>query len=261
MAEPTQGPRGPRPAAGPQSPWPRGEPLHVRRAVLRRGGATLLDHIDVTFEADRRYVILGPSGSGKSTLLRLLNRLEDPSEGSVLIGQTPLRSLPVGLVRRSVGLVFQSPRPLPGTVRDNLLYPWLVRGRQHPEEHNLLASLERVGLGSEAEVLGRDAAGLSGGERQRLALAVALQTEPEILALDEPTAALDPDAARNIAALLERLSRETALRTIAVCHQPDVAPLLGETAVVIDAGRVVDSGPIGPVLVRRRGVWVSEPAP
>jgi putative ABC transport system ATP-binding protein len=228
------------------------------RATLRRETTKILHDVDVTFEPKRRYVIVGPSGSGKSTLLRMLNRLEDPTSGEVLIGPTPLRNLPVGLVRRSVGLVFQAPRPLPGTVRENLEYPWSLRGRERPHDSVLHACLDRVGL--EGDILDRDAQGLSGGERQRLALAMVLQNQPEILALDEPTASLDPETARTVAALLERLSRESGLRTITVCHQPDIAPWLGETVVVIEAGRVVDVGPIGPVLAQRRSVFLQAEA-
>ncbi|MDB5353231.1 MAG: transporter ATP-binding protein [Planctomycetota bacterium] len=215
---------------------------------MRRGGAAILDGIDLAFEPGRRYVLVGASGSGKSTLLRLLNRLEDPSGGHVRIGETAFTDLSVRAVRSGVGLVFQSPRPLPGSVAENLAYPFTVRGWTPPGPDVMAESLLEFGL--EPRWLGRDASGLSGGERQRLALAVALGADPEILALDEPTSALDPGSARRIADILSERVETTGLRTIAVTHHRGHAPMLGETAVVLDRGRVVDQGPIGELLAR-----------
>src|SRR5690606_8592077 len=125
----------------------------------------ILRGIDLTFEPGHRYVLIGPSGSGKSTLLRLLNRLDEPDAGRLLVGEVPLRSLPVASVRRGVGLVFQIPRLLPGTLADNLAYPFEVRGLKRPERKVLSAALEEVGL--DPNWLDRDAEALSGGERQR----------------------------------------------------------------------------------------------
>jgi putative ABC transport system ATP-binding protein len=239
--------------------WPRGLPLRLEGARLRRGAAEILRGVDLAFEPGRRYVLLGASGAGKSTLLRLLNRLDDPSEGRVLIGETPLATLPAQAVRGGVGLVPQTPRPLPGTLADNLAYPFEVRGRARPVAAELAAMLAEVGL--PPAWTDRDAEGLSGGERQRLALAVALGAAPEILALDEPTAALDPAAARVVADCLDRRA-SAGLRTIAVCHHREQAARLGDEAVVLDAGRVVDRGPIRDVLARvDAAVWAgSSPA-
>lgn len=221
--------------------WPRGRPLRLEGVWVRRGEAEVLRGLDLTFEPDRRYVLVGPSGAGKSTLLRLLNRLEDPAEGLLLLGSTPLAELPVRTVRRAIGLVFQNPRPLPGTVRENLAYPASVYGHPPPEDDRLENALEEVGI--DRDWLDRDAEGLSGGERQRLALAVALAAGPEILALDEPTSGLDPDSARRVAAMLARRAGESGLRTIAVTHHREHATWLGDTVVTMDAGRIVDVSP------------------
>ena len=87
-----------------------------------------------TLEPGRRYVVIGPSGSGKSTMLRLLNRLEDPAEGRILLGDVPLEDLPVRAVRAGIGMVFQSPRPLPGTVagEPGVPVPGARLGRRSP---------------------------------------------------------------------------------------------------------------------------------
>ena len=211
--------------------WPRGRPIRFEGVRVNRGAAEILRGIDLTFEPGRRYVLVGASGAGKSTLLRLLNRLEDPSGGVIRVGMTPLKSLPVRAVRQGVGLVFQGPRPLPGTLAENLAYPSAVRGLPPPGRGAMAGVLAEFGL--DPDWLDRDASGLSGGERQRLALAVALGAGPEILALDEPTSALDPASARRV---LDGLTVRADGRRLADDRRdarPRAAPRLGETAIVL----------------------------
>jgi ABC-type methionine transport system ATPase subunit len=179
--------------------------------------------------------------------LRLLNRLDDPDSGRLTIGDINLAKLPVRVVRNAVGLVFQAPRPLPGTLLENLAYPFEVRGLDRPETEILRPALEEVGL--DPNWLDREVSALSGGERQKLAIATALVIEPEIIGLDEPTSALDPASARKIAELLERRS-ETGLRTIVVTHNREQAARLGDWTVRLEAGKVVDQGPTAEVLAR-----------
>ena len=236
-----------------ESAWPRGEPLRLEGVTVRRGQSEILKGLDLTFEAGRRYVLIGASGAGKSTLLRLLNRLDDPDAGKVMVGGTNLASLPVRVVRGAVGLVFQSPRPLPGTLLENLAYPHAIRGRVVPDPSKFAGALEEVGL--DPAWLDRDASALSGGERQRLAIATALGMDPEILALDEPTSALDPASARKVADALARRS-ESGLRTIVVTHNREQAARLGDWTVRMEAGTVVDQGPTAEVLARAdASVW------
>lgn len=233
--------------------WPRGRNLRVEGVTLRRKAHTILSGIDLDFAAGHRYVLVGASGAGKSSLLRLLNRLEDPSEGCIRIGQDDLRAISIRTLRTAVGLVFQSPRPLPGTVAENLEYPYSVRSLRLPDREQLAELLLEVGL--EPRLLRRDAAELSGGERQRLAIAAALTIEPEILALDEPTAALDPASARRISDLLGERAETRGLRTIAVTHHRGHAPMLGDTAVLMDRGRIVEVGPLTDVLDKADSAW------
>src|SRR3954451_14110013 len=103
-----------------ESAWPRGQTLRLAGVRVVRGGSEILRGVDLTFEPGCRYVLIGASGAGKSTLLRLLNRLDDPDSGTLAIGEAALTALPVRVVRTAVGLVFQAPRPLPGSLRDNL---------------------------------------------------------------------------------------------------------------------------------------------
>lgn len=224
--------------------WTRGEPLRLEGVRVWRGGTEVLHGIDLALTPGRRYVILGPSGAGKSTLLRLLNRLEDPGAGSMFLGDRPYRSLSIREIRKNVGLVFQAPRPLPGTLAENLSYPSLVRGLRTPDAPAMAEALDDVGI--EAGWLHREAAGLSGGERQRLA--VALGAGPEVLAMDEPTSALDPASARRVASLLAARAEATGLRTVVVTHHRGHAPMLGDTGIRLEGGRIAEIGPLPNVL-------------
>jgi putative ABC transport system ATP-binding protein len=169
--------------------------------------------------------ILGPSGSGKSTLLRLLNRLADPDEGSVRFHGEDLRGLdPLELRRRAV-LVPQLPAPLPVSVADNVRYGPALRGR----EVDPLPPLELAGL--DAAYAERDSGRLSVGEQQRVMLARALALDPEVLLLDEPTAALDERAKEGVEQTLARLPCSTVL----VTHERAQAERLAER--VIELGR------------------------
>ncbi len=226
--------------------------LRLRDVIVRRGGVLILRGITLAFELELRHVLIGATGSGKSTLIRLLNRLDDPDSGTITLGDVPLASLPVLEVRRRIALVFQTPRPLPGTLGDNLLYPYSVGKSPAPDHEQQAEALRAVGL--DPGWVDRDSARLSGGERQRLAIAVALGMKPEILVLDEPTAALDPASARVIASLLAHRAATDKLRTIVVTHDRAMAPLLGDWGIRLEAGMIRDQGPIQQLLDRADGV-------
>jgi putative ABC transport system ATP-binding protein len=165
--------------------------------------------------------ILGPSGSGKSTLLRLLNRLADPDEGVVRFHGDDLRELdPLELRRRAV-LVPQLPAPVPGTVADNVRYGPALRGAAVDP----LPPLEQAGLDS--SYADRDAGRLSVGEQQRVMLARALALDPEVLLLDEPTAALDERAKEGV----ERTLADLPCSTVLVTHERAQAERLADRLV------------------------------
>jgi putative ABC transport system ATP-binding protein len=202
------------------------------------------------------FTVLGPSGSGKSTLLRCINRLIEPTAGCISLDGEDAAGLPVQELRRRVGMVFQTAALFDGTVLDNVLYGPRLRSRSAGRppaadagERDLAAGyLRRVGL---PEGFGdKPVAELSGGEAQRVSLARALANEPEVLLLDEPTAALDPTASQVIEDLLAQLAAETDLTFVFVTHNLAQARRIGDHGVLLVEGRVVDQGPLPAFLDR-----------
>jgi putative ABC transport system ATP-binding protein len=221
------------------------EPLFVLDGVeVTRGEGEGHVHpllgVSLTLAARRTSVVVGPSGSGKSTLLRLLNRMEEPSAGRVLLHGKPLPDYDVLTLRRRVGLLMQRPTPFAGTCLDNLRAgaPALTREAG-------AALLTRVGL-PEA-FLDRDVEGMSGGEAQRVCLARTLAVGPEVLLLDEATSALDPFAAQVVERVVRALVDE-GLSVVMVSHDLAQARRVADDLVVVIGGRVVAHGPCDDVL-------------
>ena len=208
--------------------------LALDDVTVVRGGTTVLDGVSATFLEGRCTAVAGPSGSGKSTLLRLLDRLLEPTRGQVLFHGRPLPSYDVREVRRRVGLVQQTPVVLGATVLEDLR---TGRPDLGPEEAEQL--LARAGL---PVSLDRGTADLSGGEAQRLCLARALAVGPEVLLLDEPTSALDAAAAHAVEHVVLGLLDE-GLSAVLVSHGLDQARRLAHEVVVLERGRVVETGP------------------
>jgi ABC-type cobalamin/Fe3+-siderophores transport system ATPase subunit len=210
--------------------------LLVSGLRLARGERAVLH--DVGFDAPKRAVtaLVGPSGAGKSTLLRCLNRLLVPDAGRVLLDGEDTAALEPCALRRRVGLVGQAPVMLPGSVRENLAYG-LGPG---VDERRLVRALADAGL--DASFLPRPAAELSGGERARVALARALTREPELLLLDEPTAALDAAASRHVAATLRALV-EAGLGVVVATHDLAFAADVADRAVTLRDGTAVVDQP------------------
>ncbi len=200
----------------------------------------------VSFAVPERDVlaVLGPSGSGKSSLLRLLNRLDEPTEGTVFLDGTDYRTLPPQEVRRRIGSVPQSPALRPGTVFGNVTIGPRLRGESVSADsvEDLLA---RMDLGGYAD---RDVSDLSGGEAQRVAIARTLITEPEVLLLDEPTSSLDSRSQAQVETLLEGLIRETDLTTVLVTHDDQQARRLADRVALLEDGRLESIGPVSEVM-------------
>jgi putative ABC transport system ATP-binding protein len=218
---------------------PRSGAVELREVSLNRGGRTVLHDISVTFPPNIVSAIVGPSGAGKSSLLRCLNRLEQPSGGSVSLDGTDISTLSPTLLRRRVGMIFQTPALFEGGVRANLSY-----GLTEVSEEKLSAALASAGL--DADFLERDSRALSVGQAQRVCIARALVREPEILLMDEPTSALDRDAVVRIERLIATLN-ESGLTIILVTHDLEQARRVARYAVLLIDGRCVAVGTPGGV--------------
>ena len=218
--------------------------LAVRGLAVGHGQRTVLR--DASFDARKHSVtaLVGPSGAGKSTLLRCLNRLLVPAEGTVLLDGVDTAELAPCVLRRRVGLVGQVPVMLPGSVRENLAY-----GLDHAaiDGEALVGALRAAGL--DAEFLVRPAAELSGGERARVALARALMRSPELLLLDEPTAALDAAVARHVGATLRTLAK-AGLGVVVATHDLPFAAEVADRVVALRDGTAVAGS-----RERRRSCW------
>jgi putative ABC transport system ATP-binding protein len=199
---------------------------------------------DITFDviSGELLAIVGPSGAGKSSLLRLLNRLDEPTAGTVLFEGKDYREMPTRELRRRVGMVMQRPYLFPGTVADNLNFG--------PQQHGVSLSadeieglLRGVGLSGYAS---EDVGHLSGGEAQRVSFARALANRPSVLLLDEPTSALDEAAKYEV----ESVIRGTAgqVTCVLVTHDVAQARRLATRVAQLRAGKLVRIGPLDEVL-------------
>jgi putative ABC transport system ATP-binding protein len=196
---------------------------------------------DAAFDVRRgeTLVIVGPSGSGKTSLLRLLNRLDEPTSGTVFLGGADYRQLAPRDLRRRVGMVTQRSYLFPGTVAENLRFGPRQHGEELPDVRvdELLAG---VGLGGYDS---RNVANLSGGEAQRVSFARTLANAPEVLLLDEPTSALDENAKAEVEGLMQEVIRERGLTCVLVTHDTAQAVRLAKRALLIEAGRITHDGP------------------
>lgn len=204
-------------------------PLHVRGAKTARRGKVLVGPVDLELNGAGATVVMGPNGSGKTTLLRLLHGAARLTEGQVRWSCDTARA------RREQAFVFQRPVMLRRTVLENLMYPLRMRGVARVQAKNIAQEwAARVGLDS---LLDRQAPNLSGGEQQKLALARAMITEPKLLFLDEPTAALDGRATREVEAVL-RAARASGMQLILSTHDLGQARRLADEVVFLLHGQV-----------------------
>jgi phosphate transport system ATP-binding protein len=225
--------------------------IRIENVSYAYDGKSALHAVTLDVLAQAITVLFGPAGGGKTTLLRLINRLNDLVEGTQMSGRVLLDGrdvyapgVDVTSLRRRVGMVFALPLPLPGTVRENVLYgPKLagVRDRARLEEI-LFRSLAQAALWDEVnDRLDDPASALSGGQQQRLCIARSLALEPEVLLLDEPTSGLDPISTGKVEASLFELKQDYTI--VIVPHSIQQAARLADYAAFFLMGELIEHRP------------------
>ncbi len=217
------------------------ETRNLSRAVA---GKVLVNNISVQVNLGEVLAVVGSSGAGKSSFLRLLNRLDEPTGGIVLINGRDYRQIAARDLRRRVGMVMQMAYLFPGTVATNIAFGPLQR-HEILSAVQIAALLARVGLPHYED---RDVSNLSGGEAQRVSLARALANSPETLLLDEPTSALDDTSQQAIEELVLSIIRERRMTAVIVTHDTGQAHRIADRTMILEAGRLVRIGPTMEVL-------------
>lgn len=199
---------------------------------------------NVSFQVDKGdiFAIIGLSGAGKSTLVRLLNRLEEPDEGNVLIDGVDIMSLrekELLEIRKRIAFIFQNFNLFNQySVIENVMYPLTLTNKKIDKKKAAQEVLDYVGLISKEKAYPKE---LSGGQRQRVAIARALVTRPEIILSDEATSALDPESTRIITDLYKRARDDFETTTIMITHQMEVAKDTSNKIAVMEKGRIIES--------------------
>ena len=211
-------------------------------------GKRILDDINLEVAEGEVVAIVGPSGSGKSSLLRLLNRLDEPTSGTVYFAGQDYRALAPAELRRRVGMMMQTAFLFPGTVAENIRFGPAQRGEPLFEQaiDSLLAQVGLEGFSS------REVHNLSGGEAQRVALARALANSPAVLLLDEPTSVLDEDSKLGIESLISAVVASRRLTCVIVTHDLQQAGRMAARVALLSSGRLVRTGSIREVLGAER---------
>ncbi|MDQ1511358.1 MAG: thiamine transport system ATP-binding protein [Actinomycetota bacterium] len=228
--------------------------LRVEHALVRFGGVTAVDGVDLDVGSAETVAILGPSGCGKTTLLRAIAGLQPLAAGRVTWDGADLGGVPPH--RRRFGLMFQEYALFPHRdVTGNVAFGLRMAGVRHDERDRRVEEvLELVGL---AALRDRHVAQLSGGEQQRVALARALAVEPRLVMLDEPLGALDRPWRERLLNEFRELLDRTGLPAIYVTHDHEEAFALADRIVVMRAGRVVQAGPPADVWRRPADPWTA----
>ncbi len=206
------------------------------------GDLHILKGITTTIEKGERVVIIGPSGSGKSTFLRCLNRLEEPSAGTITFegrDLTAMNNKELCAVREKMGMVFQHFHLFPHlTIRRNITLAPVKLGLmdQAAADQKADALLKKVGLPDKAEQYPGQ---LSGGQKQRIAIARSLAMDPDVILFDEPTSALDPEMVGEVLSLMRELAEE-GMTMVVVTHEMGFAREVASRVMFMDGGRIVE---------------------
>jgi putative ABC transport system ATP-binding protein len=218
--------------------------LEIEDLSYQVDSQTILSKLSFGIESGERVAVFGPSGAGKSTLIRLLNRLDEPTTGTVYLEGKDYRQIPPRRLRRRLGLVMQQPHLFPGSVADNLRFGPEAHGETLPDDR-IEALLEGVDLAGFAK---RDVGSLSGGETQRVNLARTLANNPEVLLLDEPTSSLDETSRRDVEETIQSVLEAQQITCLLVTHDREQVQRMAGRVLRLKDGRLVMDGPVKEVL-------------
>jgi polar amino acid transport system ATP-binding protein len=218
--------------------------IEIRGLHKSFGALEVLKGIDFNVEEGEVVCVIGPSGSGKSTLLRCINLLEEPTSGTVLIGEDEVTDPDVDIdaIRRRIGMVFQQFNLFPhlDVTQNVTIAQRRVLRRDRAEAERVAAhNLERVGLADKARAY---PAQLSGGQQQRAAIARALAMGPELMLFDEPTSSLDPEIVGDVLAVMRGLAHD-GMTMIVVTHEMSFAREVADRVAFMDDGVILEEGP------------------
>lgn len=204
-----------------------------------------LDNINLTIPDGSIFGIIGYSGAGKSTLIRLINLLERPTQGQVIIRDTDFTGLDARSLRQeraNIGMIFQHFNLLQTkTVAANIEMPLKLLGFSKAErEKRLNELLDFIDLKHKKDAYPDE---LSGGQKQRVGIARALANHPKILLCDEATSALDPQTTKSVLALLKKINQEQGITIVMVTHEMDVIESVCDYVAVMEQGKVIETGP------------------
>lgn len=213
-----------------------------------------VQNVSLKIQRGEIFGIIGFSGAGKSTLLRLVNALEKPTEGSVIVQGTDISKLSAKELRKqrsNIGMIFQNFNLFNSrNVFANVAYPLRLAGYNKAQiEGRVEELLQFVGLSDKAKDYPDQ---LSGGQKQRVGIARALASSPEILICDEATSALDPETTQDILKLLKKVNRDLGITILLITHEMDVIQSICDKVAVMENGRVIESGEVFEIFTNPR---------
>lgn len=217
-----------------------------KRFETKDGTITAVDHVDLTIERGEIFGIIGYSGAGKSTMIRLLNGLEQPTEGEVTVNGkrfSHMSGADMRAARQKVSMIFQHFNLLwSRTVAENISFPLEIAGVAKADRTRRVQELvELVGLKGRENAYPSQ---LSGGQKQRVGIARALANEPDVLLGDEATSALDPETTDSILDLLVDINERLGITIVLITHEMHVIQKICHRVAVMEAGRVVEQGDV-----------------
>lgn len=223
--------------------------LEAKQLAVYYGDQQALQPVDMEIPRNQVTAVIGPSGCGKSTFLRCINRMNDLIEGARVEGELLFRGKNVYdddvdpiMLRRKIGMVFQSPNPFPKSIFDNVAYGLRIQNKNVDLDDAVRNALERAALWDEvSDRLDDNALDLSGGQQQRVCIARAIAPDPEVILMDEPASALDPVATSQIEDLIEELAEDYTV-VIVTHNMQQAARISDKTAVFLTGGELVEFG-------------------